>query len=124
MAAGRVERFNGQYVWLYALPEQGRFPAEREYQGPVRVRSYYLNTTLPDMRLAEVEAALKDQGLAQDFLARSRGGLVAILGRNGAPFRQLMDAERDKKDLRNKDADLVRNPENACVENSTLTLKL
>jgi CheY-like chemotaxis protein len=117
-AAGRVEHFNGQYVWLYSLPEQGRFPAEREYQGPARVRSYYLNTTLPDLRLAEVEAALRDQDLARDFLARSRGGLVAILGKNGAPFRQLKDAERAQKVLLNKAPDLFRNTAIAFVETS------
>lgn len=104
-AAGRVEHYNDQYVWLYALPEQGRFPNDREYHAPSRVRSYYLNTTLPENYLTEVEDSLRKLELDGDFLARVRGSLIAVLGKNGAPFRQLKDAERAQKLL------IVRAPE-------------
>jgi CheY-like chemotaxis protein len=104
-AAGRVEHYNDQYIWLHALPEQGRFPNDREYHTPARVRSYYLNTTLPEIHLAEIEASLRDPELDGDFLARVRGSLIAVLGKNGAPFRQLKDAERAQKLL------MVRAPE-------------
>ncbi len=117
-AAGLVEHYNNQFVWLFALPEQGRFPLEREYQGPSRVRSYYLNTTLPEPRLADVEAVLRSQNLDNDFLARVRGSLIAILGKNGAPFRQLKDAERAQKLLVNRAPDLFQNAAIAFVETS------
>lgn len=117
-AAGLVEHFNNQYIWLYALPEQGRFPLDREYQGPARVRSYYLNSTLPESRLAEVETVLRSHDLDGDFLARVRGSLIAILGKNGAPFRQLKDAERAQKLLANRAPDLFQHTAIAFVETS------
>ena len=115
-AAGRVEHYNRQYVWLYALPEQGRIAAEHEYAGPSRVRSFYLNTTLPKNRLDEVDAQLETLNLSDDFLARVRGDLVAILGKNGAPFRQLKDAERAQKMLVNKMPALLQHTAIAFVE--------
>ncbi len=115
-AAGRVEHFNRQYVWLYALPEQGRIAAEHEYTGPARVRSFYLNTTLPKNQLDEVKKQLQNLELYDDFLARVRGDLVAILGKNGAPFRQLKDAERAQKLLVNKLPALFEHTAIAFVE--------
>jgi CheY-like chemotaxis protein len=116
--AGRVEHFNNQYIWLYALPEQGRFAVDREYSGPARLRSYYLNTTLPEARLAEVEARLRELKLDNDFLARARGGLVAVLGKNGAPFRELKDAERNLRMLIGRASDLFQNAAIAFIETS------
>jgi CheY-like chemotaxis protein len=116
--AGRVEHYNDQYVWLNALPEQGRFPHNREYHSPARVRSYYLNTTLPESRLAEVEACLREHELTGDFLARVRGSLIAVLGRNGAPFRQLKDAERAQKLLMVRAPALFEHTAIAFVETS------
>lgn len=99
-SAGRVEHYNQQYIWLYALPERGRFQTE-EYQETFknRVRSFYLNTTLAESHLSEVQAALIELKLGDEFLARVRGDLVTVLGKNGAPFRQLKDAERAQKQL-------------------------
>jgi CheY-like chemotaxis protein len=100
-AAGRVEHYNRQYVWLYALPETGRFDHESKTleSHPNRVRSYYLNTTLPKTRQAEVEKVLTLMNLHNDFLVRNRGDVIAILGKNGTPFWQLKDAERAQKHL-------------------------
>lgn len=99
-AAGRVERFNERQVWLFALPERGRFQTEEYAESPRnRVRSYYLNTTLSASRLSDVQSALVEMDMAGDFLARVRGDLVAVLGKNGAPFHELRDAERAQKQL-------------------------
>ncbi|MBZ0298221.1 MAG: response regulator [Anaerolineae bacterium] len=117
-AAGLVEQYDRQYVWLFALPEKGRYPYDREYHSHGRVRSFYLNTTLPESRMAEVEAALQSNHLDGDFLARVRGSLIAILARNGAPFRQLKDAERAQKLLFTKAAGLFQNTAIAFVESS------
>ena len=115
-AAGRVEHYNRQYIWLYALPEHGRLAAEQEYTGPARVRSFYLNTTLPKNRLDDVETQLQKLELRDDFLARVRGDLIAILGKNGAPFRQLKDAERAQKFLVSKLPELFEYTAIAFVE--------
>ncbi|MGQ9887003.1 MAG: response regulator [Aggregatilineales bacterium] len=99
-AAGRVEHYDQRFVWLYALPETNRFNHELKlYTSSNRVRSYYLNTTLPRARIREVQAALASLGLDKEYLARERGDLIAVLGRNGAPFRHLKDAERAQKHL-------------------------
>ncbi len=116
--AGRVEHYNGQFVWLYALPEHGRFLSHQQYSGPARVRSFYLNTTLPEDHLTEVRDALQALHLDHDFLARVRGGLVAVLGKNGAPFLHLQDAERAQKLLVSRAPDLFQHTAIAFVETS------
>jgi CheY-like chemotaxis protein len=125
-AAGRVEHYNRNYVWLYALPEQGRFSElKTQERSRQRVRSYYLNTTLPKSQLEEVQARLNAQGNGEDFLARVRGDLVIILGKKGAPFPQLTDAELAQKQLMAKAPDLFRDTAVAFIEasasNSTMS---
>jgi CheY-like chemotaxis protein len=97
-AAGRVEHYNRQYVWLYALPEAGRYNNEARNHY-TRIRSYYLNTTLPKSRLDEVQALLRAMELDGEYLARARSDLVAVLGKNGAPFHNLQEAETAQKHL-------------------------
>jgi two-component system cell cycle response regulator DivK len=100
-AAGRVEHYNKYFVWLYALPENARIPLQPKSPDTHqdRVRTYYLNTTLPKSHLQHVEGVLRDLYVDDDFLARIRGDLVVILGRNGVPFRYLTDAEKAQKQL-------------------------
>jgi len=119
-AAGRVEHYNRNYVWLYALPEQGRF-AELKTQDRSRnrVRSYYLNTTLPSSQLETIQSLLNSLGMAEEFLARVRGDLVVILGKNGAPFAQLTDAENAQKLLVSKAEDTFRDTAVAFIESTS-----
>lgn len=116
-AAGRVEHYNHQHIWLYALPERDRQQLN-DYQDSLRqrVRSYYLNTTLPASRLPDVEAMLDELGLADEFLARVRGDLIAVLGKNGAAFQQLNDAERAQKQLVARASTLFEHTAIAFVE--------
>jgi CheY-like chemotaxis protein len=115
--AGRVEHYNRSYVWLYALPEQGRFSELRvQERSRQRVRSYYLNTTLPKSQLADVQACLESNGIGEEFLARVRGDLVIVLGKKGAPFPQLTDAENGQKQLLGKEPDLFRDTAVAFIE--------
>lgn len=119
-AAGRVEHYNRSYVWLNALPEQGRFgELKTQERSRQRVRSYYLNTTLPKSQLEEVQSCLNSSGLSEDFLARVRGDLVIVLGKKGAPFPQLTDAESGQKQLLAKAPDLFRDTAVAFVEATT-----
>lgn len=119
-AAGRVEHYDQRYVWLYALPEKGRFNQElKTYAASNRVRSYYLNTTLPGTRLREVEQALSSSGLDQEYLARERDGLVAVLSKNGAPFPHLGDAERAQKHLIARFPDLLQHTAIAFIETNS-----
>lgn len=117
-AAGRVEHYNRQYVWLFSLPETGRFEyeAKAHEHNQNRVRSYYLNTTLPKSELADIEKLLKSLALDSDFLARNRGDLVAILGKNGAPFRQIDEAERAQKLLVARAPEMFKHAAIAFIE--------
>ncbi|MFN8376729.1 MAG: response regulator [Anaerolineae bacterium] len=100
-AAGRVEHYNKYFVWLYALPDTSHIPVQARSSEVRhdRVRTYYLNTTLPKSHLPQIENLLVELDIADDFLARIRGDLVVILGRNGVPFRFLTDAEKAQKQL-------------------------
>jgi CheY-like chemotaxis protein len=113
-ATGHVEHYDGDYVWLEATPD----PTEQAGPRASRSRAYYLNTTLPKSDLATVEATLKTLGLDHEFLARNRGGLVAVLGKNGAPFRTLEDAERAHRQLVSMAQDLFKHTAVAFVEAS------
>lgn len=94
-AAGRVEHFNRNYIWLFALEEQNRFIPEPRVQERMRdrVRGYYLNTTLPASELEQVRAAIAAAGLAGEYHAANRSDLVAVFSRSGTPFLSLKNAE-------------------------------
>jgi CheY-like chemotaxis protein len=116
-SAGRVEHYNRNYVWLYSLPEQGRFAeVKTQERTPNRVRSYYLNTTLPKSQLESIQSLLTSLGMADDFLARVRSDLVVVLGKNGAPFPQLIDAETAQKQLVARAPDEFRDTAIAFIE--------
>ncbi|NWF68180.1 MAG: response regulator [Chloroflexi bacterium] len=117
-AAGRVEHYNKYFVWLYSLPEQGpaQFEPRPQEARLNRVRTYYLNTTRPKTELRAIEAALSELRLGDDFFARIRGDLVVILGKNGAPFRQLTDTEKAQKHLQSAAPDVFNDLVIAFVE--------
>lgn len=118
-AAGRVEHHTRTYVWLYALPEKGRFAQVRTLDRGDRVRVYYLTSTLPKTQLGDVEDCLVKLDLTDDFLARIRNGLVVILGKNGMPFRHLQDAERAQHVLEAKAPDLFTGLAVAFIESKS-----
>lgn len=98
--AGRVEHYNHNYVWLYSLPEPHLYDRRQTQDRlPNRVRSYYLNTTLPGSRLNVVQAMLAGLGLTSELVAVNRGDLVVIVGKNGSPFSELKEAESIQKEL-------------------------
>ncbi len=91
-AAGRVEHYNPKYVWLFPLPEVGRF-SRREMDRGSRVRGYYLATSLPRTEIQRVRQVVEASGFDTVYKVTSRANLVAILGEYGVPFRTLEDAE-------------------------------
>lgn len=99
--AGRVEHYTRHFVWIYALPERGRFRAKTMDRGD-RIRVYYLSTGMPRSKISTVQSAFQSSGLADDFLPRSRDGFIVILGKNGAPFRSVRDAEIAQKRVRTR----------------------
>ncbi len=88
-----IEQFNRSYVWLYSLPETGRYDG-LDLKESNQHRFYYLNTTLPAERLDEVQAALVQSGLQEAGAeAHDRDSVVAITADDGMLFPQLADAE-------------------------------
>lgn len=115
-AAGRIEHYDAQSVWLYSLPELDSVEVDDYDTNRSRVRSFYLNTTLPGSLLEDVQSRLQNLQLADEFLARVRGDLVAILGKNGAPFHHLKVAERAQRQLMSRAPDIFQNTAIAFVE--------
>jgi CheY-like chemotaxis protein len=115
-ASGRVEHFNRNSVWLYALPEAGRFGNIKTLDRGDRVRVYYLSSRLSKSELPQVQSRLAELGLANDFLARSRNKMVVVLGKNGMPFRHLQDAEKAQRLLEASAADIFHDLAIAFVE--------
>jgi CheY-like chemotaxis protein len=115
-SAGRVEHHTRTYVWLYALPEKGRFGPAKTMDRGDRIRVYYLTSTLPKSQLTNVQSLLTNLQLGEEFLARSRNGLIVVLGKNGLPFRHLKDAEKAQKLLEAKSPDMFAQLAVAFVE--------
>lgn len=119
-AAGRVEHYNRNYVWLYALPETGRLNRQIKTLDRPRnsVRTYYLTTSLPKSQLENVRALLKTIGQGDELYARERDGVLVVFGKQGAAFRRLADVEQAQKLLREKDSALFGDAAIAFVEQS------
>jgi hypothetical protein len=58
-----------------------------------RKRSYYLNTTLPGVQLADVVALLDELDLLSRFSARVREDFVVLWRANGEAFDRFDDAD-------------------------------
>jgi hypothetical protein len=91
-----IEHYNHAYIWLYAMPEQGRFDALRtQEKSSTQSRYFYLNTTLPADQLEQVRGVLEESGLHQlGAEAHNRDGVVAITGERAMLFLTLEEAEQ------------------------------
>ncbi|MBC8100814.1 MAG: response regulator [Armatimonadetes bacterium] len=92
-AAGRVEHFNRDFVWLLALPEAGRFGVRKEMGRGDRIRAYYLSTLLPKSQLANIQQLLTQLALADTLTVVPRQQLLAVMDAHGAHFRDAQTAE-------------------------------
>lgn len=91
-AAGRVEYYNRKYVWLYPLPESGRYATRRTLDRSGRVRGYYISTGLPRSQINNVRATL-DLVMPNAFKLGIRANTIVILDVNGHPFHTLQEVE-------------------------------
>jgi len=117
-ASGRVEHYNRNYVWLYPLPEAGRFGQRRVLGRGNRIRAYYLRTPYARNQLNDIQTVLADVGVADYAHARVREDMVVILGKNGVPFRTPEDAERAHQMLKSKSPHLFGELFVAFIETS------
>lgn len=98
-AGGRVEHFNRTYVWLYPLPEAGRFGRRQVLGRGNRIHLYYLATSYPAERLSEIRAVLENIGVADRFRALVREGSVAILKAQGELYAEVDEAREAQQFL-------------------------
>ncbi len=123
--AGVIEHYNRTYVWVYALPENNRFGMLRTQERSMsRVRSYYLNTTLPVERFDEVLTQLQSLGLIDQYWATEHDGVVAIFNKDEQPFAQLKDAEAVQRLLSGAAPDLFKDTAVAFIEMSRADVAL
>jgi CheY-like chemotaxis protein len=118
-AAGRVEHYNRDYVWLYSLPETARFGIRREMGRGDRIRAYYLSTTLPKSQLENIRALLQKLDIGAEVAARQN--TLVLLGSAGVHFRGIDEAEQIQALLEEKASDLFSGLTVAYEEVSTRT---
>lgn len=93
-AAGRVEHYNRDYVWLYALPETARFGVRKEMGRGDRIRAYYLSTTMPKSQLENVQTVLQKLDIAPQIHLITRHNLIIVMAQNGTHFHSLEEVEK------------------------------
>lgn len=118
--AGLVQGYDQSEVRLYAMPERDRGPSLAAWE-QARVRSYYLNTTLPGMQLADVVALLEELDLADQFSARVREGFVVLWRANGQSFAGFDDADEARHVLTGNCAEAFVNTVVAFIETTRRT---
>ncbi|MBC8172096.1 MAG: response regulator [Anaerolineae bacterium] len=105
-AAGCVEYFNRDYVWLMPLPENGRYGVRKEMGRGDRIRAYYLSTSLLKTRLEEIQGTLVRLGIASQVHVIPRQNILVIMARDGSHFRTIQEAEKVQSALQLRDAEL------------------
>jgi CheY-like chemotaxis protein len=105
-AAGRVEHYNRDYVWLFSLPETMRFGVRREMGRGDRIRAYYLSTTLPKSQLENIRLLLHQLGLAEEVAVVLRQNILAIMTAHGGYLPDIETAEKVQAHLETHAADL------------------
>lgn len=98
-SSGRVEHFNRTYVWLYPLPEAGRFGHRRVLGRGNRIHVYYLATPYPAARLNDVQAVLENIGIVDHFRATTREGSVILVKGEGDLFTEAEEARQAQQFL-------------------------
>jgi CheY-like chemotaxis protein len=93
-AAGRVEHYNRDYVWLSTLPENGRFGVRKEMGRGDRIRAYYLSTTLPKSQLENIQTVLQKLQISTKISPVTRQNLIVIMAHNGGHFPTLEEVEK------------------------------
>lgn len=105
-AAGRVEHYNRDYVWLYALPETGRFGVRKEMGRGERIRAYYLSTSLPKSQQDQVVLILNKIGAGHHLYVTPRQNLLIIMNKDGSYFKDSDEAEQIQNVLQSRVPDL------------------
>ncbi|MDX1992974.1 MAG: hypothetical protein SF029_11315 [bacterium] len=113
--AGLVRSYDRETVWLQPLPDRASLSMLSSWEKR-RVRSYYVNTTLPGSVLRDVQDLLEEIGLADTFTARVRDDFVVLWGTKGISFHKFDDAEKARVMLAERAPDAFGHAVVAFVE--------
>lgn len=102
-----VHRYDDKLVYLTAQPNMVSQTPDR---------AFYLNTTLKKAHYNDVEAALRDHELLEQFSVRIHDIFVIIRGMSGRAFTTFDDAERSRELLISKVPELLDKTVVAFVE--------
>lgn len=119
-AAGIVEDYNKETVWLKPLPERGDLDWLTGWERN-RTRSYYLHTTLPASLLKDVVDLLRDLDFLENFQARVRDDFIVIWGSGGIAFHKFDEAEKARQTLVSSAPEAFLNTVVAFIETSRRT---
>lgn len=111
--AGIVASYDREMVHLHPLPERSELSDTWEQK---RVRSYYLNTTLPGTLLQDVIDLLEDLELAGSFQARVRDDFVVLWASKGLSFPKFDDVEKARHLLASAAPEAFENTVVAFIE--------
>ncbi|GAB4509824.1 MAG: hypothetical protein OHK0046_05510 [Anaerolineae bacterium] len=111
--AGIVASYDKEFVHLHPLPERAELLDSWEQS---RVRSYYLNTTLPGTLLQDVVRLLENLSLAENFQARVRDDFVVLWGSKGISFPKFDDVEKARHLLASAAPEAFENTVVAFIE--------
>lgn len=101
--SGRVEHYNNHYIWVYPLPEAGRFGQRRAFDDvETDSNPIYIATTLPVTQLQHINSLLADF----DATAHNLGNVIVLFNKDGNPFSTLPEAERLQKDIQGQMPDV------------------
>lgn len=114
-----VERYDSETIWLCATPETYRTPDMTSWEMN-RVRSYYLNTTLPGRLLKDIVDLLDDLELSDEYMPRVRDDFVILWGEQGRAFNRFETAERARERLASRSPEAFSNTVVAFVETNAL----
>lgn len=118
--AGLVDSYDAESVWLCSLPERQELAKLATWE-QMRVRSYYLNTTLPGSMCDEVINLLDDLDLQDRFHARVRDDFVVLWRNQGRAYRKVEEAEKARYTLTSKAPEAFINTVIAFIETERRT---
>jgi hypothetical protein len=116
-SVGLVRKFDDLNISLAQMPERNEFASLAAWE-TTRVRSFYLNTTLPGLMLDDVRELLEDLGLDDLFHPRVRDDFVILLGDKGISYPRFEDAEKARYLLTSRAPEAFLNTVIAFVETS------
>lgn len=112
---GRVEHYTHKYVWLFPLPEAGRY-SRRVLDGLGKSRGYYLTSGCQKTEMATVRQAIETLGLQTLVKPIVRGSTIVFHNPQGQLFAKIEDAEKAQHHLVEISKDLFGEISVAFVE--------